>query len=123
MRGAPRCRHCGGPGDQDGPGLGFYFDRGVVPRIKFRCELELTSECKGIQSIACEKSWRLLLASRFTPRYQALSVDLDDAVQRDRPPDQERLTVTRFPCDPTRTLCEARRSWPVAKGVGSPLGV
>lgn len=73
MHGAPRCRHCGGPGDQDGPGLGFYFDRGVVPRIKFRCELELTTECKGIQSIACEKSWRLLLpASRFTPRYHAL---------------------------------------------------
>lgn len=73
MHGVPRCKHCGGPGDQDGPELGFYFDRGVVPRIRFRCELQLTPACKGKQSIACEESWRLLLpTSRFTRRYHAL---------------------------------------------------
>jgi hypothetical protein len=73
MHGVPRCKHCGGPGDQDGPELGFYFDRGVVPRIRFRCELQLTPACKGKQSIACEESWRLLLpTSRFTRRYHTL---------------------------------------------------
>jgi hypothetical protein len=73
MHGVPRCKHCGGPGDQDGPGLGFYLDRGVVPRIKFRCELELITDCKKVQSIACEKSWRLLLPTgRLTERYHAL---------------------------------------------------
>jgi hypothetical protein len=73
MHGVPRCKHCGGPSDQDGPGLGFYIDRGLVPRIRFRCELEITEKCKKVQSIACEKSWRLLLpTSRLTERYHAL---------------------------------------------------
>jgi hypothetical protein len=58
--GIPRCKHCGGPGNVEGAGLGFYItDRGT-PRIRFRCELGLTDECGGQQSINCEEEWRLL---------------------------------------------------------------
>lgn len=69
LHGVPRCKACGGPGEQSGRSsdgkqtLGFHFDRqgGVpVPRIRFECMLQLTDECKGTQSIACEESWRLL---------------------------------------------------------------
>lgn len=69
MHGIPRCKHCGGPGEQIGRSsdgkqtLGFYFDRQgalPVPRIRFECMLQATPDCAGTQTIACEESWRLL---------------------------------------------------------------
>lgn len=79
MHGAPRCKYCGGPGDQTGPGLGFYMDRGKTPRVRFRCELRITPECGKQQSIACRESWRLLLpVSRFGERYHALKKAADN---------------------------------------------
>jgi hypothetical protein len=70
--GVPRCQHCGGPGDQVGPGLGLYFACGE-PRIRFRCLLRNTDACKSAQSIACEREWRMLLPlSRTTELYHAL---------------------------------------------------
>jgi hypothetical protein len=70
--GVPRCEYCGGPGDQLAPGLGLYFAR-VEPRIRFRCLLVHTEECKRLQSIACERDWRMLLPlSRMSELYHAL---------------------------------------------------
>jgi hypothetical protein len=70
--GVPRCQHCGGPGDQTGAGLGLYFDRGE-PRIRFRCQLPHTKECKRAQSIACAEDWRMLIPlSRLSALYHAL---------------------------------------------------
>jgi hypothetical protein len=72
--GVPRCRHCGGPGVFEESGLGFYFDQQRNPRIRFRCQLGMTSDCAGTQSIACEEEWRLLVPlSRRSERYHALS--------------------------------------------------
>lgn len=70
--GIPRCRHCGGEGDYDGPKLGLTFASGE-PYLRFRCILEHTDACKGIQRIACCEDWRLLTPlSRTTLLYQAL---------------------------------------------------
>lgn len=69
--GIPRCKHCGGAGQQSGrssdgkQSLGFHFDsQGAVPvpRIRFECMIQATPDCKGTQTIACEESWRLLVA-------------------------------------------------------------
>jgi hypothetical protein len=71
--GVPRCRHCGGPGDSESPGLGLYFAR-AEPRIRFRCQLGILPSCAQSQSIACSKSWTLLVPlSRRTETYHALS--------------------------------------------------
>jgi hypothetical protein len=71
--GVPRCRYCGGPGDQIGAGLGLYFDARDTPRLRFRCMLIHTPECKRTQSIACETDWRMLVPlSRLSPLYHAL---------------------------------------------------
>lgn len=62
LYGVPRCKHCGGPGEQSGRSsngkqtLGFHFDRqgGLpVPRIRFECMLQLTPDCAGTQTIPC----------------------------------------------------------------------
>jgi hypothetical protein len=71
--GVPRCQRCGGPGDQVGAGLGLYFGRGNKARIRFRCQLVHTDACKGLQSIPCEKDWRILVPlSRLSELYHAL---------------------------------------------------
>jgi hypothetical protein len=73
--GVPRCRYCGGPGDQISPGLGLYFDARDEPRIRFRCLLVHTEECMHSQSIACGTEWRLLIPlSRMS--------DLDHALRQ-----------------------------------------
>ena len=69
--GVPRCQHCGGPGDQVGPGLGLYFARGE-PRIRFRCLLINAAACKRVQSIAYEREWHAPSLSRTTELYHAL---------------------------------------------------
>jgi hypothetical protein len=70
--GVPRCQHCGGPGDFESAGLGFYFAR-TEPRIRFRCQLRATSDCDKMQSVACAKEWRLLgPLSRRGELYHAL---------------------------------------------------
>jgi len=72
--GIPRCRHCGGPGDLTGPGLGFHLP-GDKPVLRFRCQLNLTPECKGQQQIACSTEPRLLIPlSRLSEPYNALRV-------------------------------------------------
>jgi hypothetical protein len=71
--GIPRCQHCGGPGDIESPGLGFYVARGE-PRLRFRCQVRVTGSCDRLQSIACSEEWRLLVPlSRRSPLYHALS--------------------------------------------------
>ncbi len=71
--GIPRCKHCGGPGDIESAGLGFYRARGE-PRLRFRCQLRCTPDCSQTQSIACSEEWRLLVPmSRRSPTYHALS--------------------------------------------------
>ena len=71
--GVPRCKHCGGPGDQTAPGLGSYFGRGE-PRIRFRCMLGMLPECKETQSVACKHDWTLLIPmSRQLESYHALA--------------------------------------------------
>ncbi len=50
--GVPRCRHCGGPGDTSGPGLGFHITAKKVPVISFRCMPRLASGCGGVQQIS-----------------------------------------------------------------------
>lgn len=71
--GVPRCDHCGGPGLFEEAGLGFYFDANHEPRIRFRCQLELTPQCRCTQSIACEEEWRMLVPlSRRSETYHAL---------------------------------------------------
>jgi hypothetical protein len=70
--GIPRCRHCGGPGDIESPGLGFYRARGK-PRLRFRCQIRATADCSKTQTISCSVEWRLLgPLSRRTERYHAL---------------------------------------------------
>lgn len=74
--GVPRCAHCGSPGSVSGRRLGFTFQNGR-PIIRFRCVSAAfkpsTPECASIQSIACERSWRLLLPiSRLDERYHAI---------------------------------------------------
>lgn len=41
--GVPRCPHCGGPGDQESAGLGYYQAKGQ-PRIRFGCQLRITPD-------------------------------------------------------------------------------
>jgi len=68
----PRCRHCGGPGDIESAGLGFYKARGN-PRLRFRCMLRNTPGCDSIQSISCSKEWRLVVPmSRHSKTYHSL---------------------------------------------------
>ena len=53
--GIPRCEHCSGPGQQDGPGLGLYFTDQGEPRIRFRCLVPLTTRCgRELQSQPCQ---------------------------------------------------------------------
>lgn len=43
------------------------------PRIRFRCQLPHTKECKRAQSIACAEDWRMLIPlSRLSALYHAL---------------------------------------------------
>jgi hypothetical protein len=71
--GVPRCQHCGGEGDMDSAGLGWYLDRKHEPRIRFRCKAPATPDCKKLQSISCAEDWRLLLPLNLTqPLYHAL---------------------------------------------------
>lgn len=70
--GIPRCRHCGGPGDLTGPGLGFHLTRGE-PVLRFTCLLGLTADCKPVQQISCSLDPRMLVPlSRLTDQYNAL---------------------------------------------------
>jgi hypothetical protein len=78
----PRCKHCGGPGEQSGRSsdgkqtLGFHFaGQGAVPvpRIRFECIIQATPDCAGTQTIACQESWRLLTPlPRTSITYHAL---------------------------------------------------
>lgn len=73
--GVPRCQHCGGEGDMDGAGLGWYLDNAGQPRIRFRCKAPLAqvAGCAKQQSIACDEEWRLLQPLNLTqPVYHAL---------------------------------------------------
>lgn len=72
--GVVRCKHCGGPCDQLADGLGLYFAR-RKPRLRVKRQLGLTPACKStVQSIACEKEWRMLIPmSRTSPTYHALA--------------------------------------------------
>ena len=72
--GVPRCQHCGGPGDQFGAGLGLYQDKNDKWRLRYRCQLGFLAECQQIQSLACEKNWRLLQPLNLTaPIYHDLA--------------------------------------------------
>lgn len=73
--GIPRCRHCGGPGQMTGAGLGFHLVRGDEPVLRYRCMLQITPECKHEQQISCSLNPRLLIPlNRLTDQYHALSV-------------------------------------------------
>lgn len=65
--GVPRCRHCGGPCQY------HRFASNPSPRLWFRCEAPVTSECSRVQSIAWSANWRTLLPLwRTEPAYFAL---------------------------------------------------
>ena len=59
--GVPRCRGCGGPGNQSVAGGGLQVVRGR-PILRFRCFLPLSSACSGWQEIACEEEYLKLTA-------------------------------------------------------------
>jgi hypothetical protein len=66
--GVMRCKHCGGPMEQ----FRFALDRGN-PRLWFRCMIGATTECKGPQTIYCNKDWKALVPlSRLEPLYHEL---------------------------------------------------
>jgi Transposase DDE domain len=70
--GIPRCRSCGGEGNQDSPGLGLVFVGGK-PMIRFQCAAPLTPECMKIQRIECSTEWLMLVPlSRKTELYHAI---------------------------------------------------
>jgi hypothetical protein len=54
--GVPRCRSCGGPGNQSAPGAGLTFVRGE-PVIRYVCLLPVRPACTAVQQIACELEW------------------------------------------------------------------
>jgi hypothetical protein len=60
--GVPRCRGCGGPGNQHLPGLGFTITPAGEPVIRFRCELPFPGNeiCRQIQTISCLAEPRLI---------------------------------------------------------------
>lgn len=73
--GVPRCEHCGGEGDMDGNGLGWYLGNSGEPRIRYRCKVPVPGVvgCTKQQSIACNEEWRLLQPLNLTqPLYHAL---------------------------------------------------
>jgi hypothetical protein len=71
--GIPRCRHCGGEGDQDGPGLGLSFSRSGDPGLRYRCLVPFDSACAGVQFVCCSEEWLMLIAlSRKTELYHAI---------------------------------------------------
>lgn len=71
--GIPRCRSCGGEGDQDGPGLGLVFTPRGEPTIRYRCAVPFADGCDGVQSIRCEEEWAMLLPlSRTTELYHSV---------------------------------------------------
>jgi hypothetical protein len=68
-----RCRHCGGPMEDRGQGLGFYITDGGQPRIRARCILQLDSKCARPASVACSQEWRMLQPLNLTdPLYEQL---------------------------------------------------
>jgi hypothetical protein len=71
--GTPRCKFCGGPGDQHAAKGGLTVVGGVHV-IRFRCKLGATPNCiTQLQSIRCDLNWKLLVPlSRETERYWAL---------------------------------------------------
>lgn len=73
--GVGRCRHCGGEGDVAGPKLGFRINGTGEPVVRFRCQLQLTDGCAGIQEMRCAVEPRLILPlSRLHPSYHAMGV-------------------------------------------------
>lgn len=59
----PRCKHCGGPSaTPNGPGEGFVLTGTGDPRIRFRCAIGWSQDCKKIQAISCRQEPRALLA-------------------------------------------------------------
>ena len=71
--GVPRCKFCGGPGDQTSRGFGLAFDSAGEPHIRFSCLLQLTHDCQKPQSIGCAEDWvQLLPLSRETELYHAV---------------------------------------------------
>lgn len=71
--GVPRCRFCGGPGDQLSHGLGPFFDSDGEPNIRFRCLIPRTSDCQRLQQIACRTDWvQLPLLAQETSLFHAV---------------------------------------------------
>jgi Transposase DDE domain len=71
--GIPRCRYCGGEGDQDAPGMGLFFNEKGEPVIRYRCLVGFRPECEQSQSIRCSEEWLMLLPlSRKTELYHAV---------------------------------------------------
>jgi hypothetical protein len=56
--GVLRCRHCGGPCDIRGAGLGFYSTESGQPRVRGRCKVRGTKACGSTQSLPCSREWR-----------------------------------------------------------------
>ncbi len=105
--GVPRCKHCGGEGDMDSDGLGWYLDNKGEPRISFQCRTPLLTACRRKQSVACSEEWRLLLPLNLTqPLYHAL---------REVHFSFERVLGTGAPA----TACTARTRAPACAGAGS----
>jgi hypothetical protein len=69
--GIPRCRHCGGEGDADLPGLGLGFDRSGDPYLAFVCRTRHRVECGREQRVTIQPGeFRFLLPlSRKHPLY------------------------------------------------------
>lgn len=71
--GIPRCRACGGEGDQESPSLGLVFSAKGEPLIRFRCIAPLTAGCESVQSIRCSAEWPMLLPlARTTELYHSV---------------------------------------------------
>jgi hypothetical protein len=71
--GVPRCQHCGGEGDIETDGLGWYLANNGEPRVRFRCKVPALTACRKQQSVACSEEWRLLQPLALTQEiYHAL---------------------------------------------------
>lgn len=59
----PRCQHCGGPSRlANGPGEGFVLTGVGDPRIRYRCAIGWTKDCRDkLQTISCRHEPRALL--------------------------------------------------------------
>jgi len=77
--GVPRCKHCGAPTvfasfARTAGAYGKGRKRKIRgPRLYVRCATPITTGCEKVQSVACEREYRMLLPLwRTTPTYLAL---------------------------------------------------